>query len=57
MADIGNAEDGQQIQTNLVRVNGQRSVYVPVMKQGGDTNTIEVVDGIKHAIQASVRRT
>jgi multidrug efflux pump subunit AcrB len=51
VADIGNAEDGQQIQTNLVRVDGQRSVYVPVMKQGGDTNTIEVVDGIKRAVQ------
>ncbi len=51
VADIGHAEDGQQIQTNLVRVNGQRSVYVPVMKQGGDTNTIEVVDGIKDTIK------
>jgi multidrug efflux pump subunit AcrB len=51
VSDIGNAEDGQQIQTNLVRVDGQRSVYVPVMKQGGDTNTIEVVDGIKQAVQ------
>ena len=37
----------QQIQTNLVRVDGQRSVYMPVMKQGGDTNTIAVVDGVK----------
>src|SRR6516162_2316300 len=51
VADIGNAEDGQQIQTNLVRVDGQRSVYVPIMKQGGDTNTIEVVDGIKTAVR------
>jgi multidrug efflux pump subunit AcrB len=51
VADIGHAEDGQQIQTNLVRVNGQRSVYVPVMKQGGDTNTIQVVDGIKETIK------
>ena len=40
VADIGHAEDAQQIQTNMVRVDGQRSVYVPVMKQGGDTNTI-----------------
>jgi HAE1 family hydrophobic/amphiphilic exporter-1 len=51
VADIGHAEDGQQIQTNLVRVNGQRSVYVPVMKQGGDTNTIEVVEGTKETIK------
>lgn len=49
VSDIGYAEDGHQIQTNLVRVDGQRSVYVPVLKQGGDTNTIAVVDGIKNA--------
>src|SRR5712691_7613012 len=47
VADIGYAKDAQQIQTNVVRVDGQRSVYVPVMKQGGDTNTITVVDGIR----------
>jgi HAE1 family hydrophobic/amphiphilic exporter-1 len=51
VADIGSAEDAQQIQTNMVRVDGQRSVYLPVLKQGGDTNTIAVVDGIKNAVQ------
>src|SRR3954464_6784116 len=50
IGDIGYAKDAQQIQTNLVRVDGQRSVYVPVLKQGGDTNTIAVVDGIKQAV-------
>ena len=49
--DIGYAKDAQQIQTNVVRVDGQRSVYVPVLKQGGDTNTIAVVDGIKAAVK------
>jgi HAE1 family hydrophobic/amphiphilic exporter-1 len=49
--DIGYAEDAQQIQTNLVRVDGQRSVYTPVLKQGGDTNTIDVVDGIREALK------
>ena len=48
--DIGKAEDANQIQYNLVRVDGQRSVYLPIMKQGGDTNTIEVVNGIRDAI-------
>src|SRR5712671_3578144 len=51
IGDIGYAQDAQQIQTNLVRVDGQRSVYVPVLKQGGDTNTIAVVDGIKQAVR------
>jgi multidrug efflux pump subunit AcrB len=51
VADIGAAEDGHQIQTNIVRVDGQASVYTPVLKQGGDTNTIAVVDGVKAAVQ------
>jgi multidrug efflux pump subunit AcrB len=50
VGDIGYAKDAQQIQTNLVRVDGQAPVYVPVLKQGGDTNTIAVVDGIKAAV-------
>jgi len=50
VADIGYAKDAQQIQTNLVRVDGQPSVYLPVMKQGGDTNTIAVVDGIREKL-------
>ena len=50
ISDIGHASDAQQIQTNIVRVDGQPSVYVPVLKQGGDTNTIAVVDGIKNAV-------
>ncbi len=51
VGDIGKAEDANQIQYNLVRVDGQRSVYLPIMKQGGDTNTIEVVQGIRDAIR------
>jgi multidrug efflux pump subunit AcrB len=51
VADVGYAKDAQQIQTNMVRVDGQPSVYVPVLKQGGDTNTIAVVDGIKDAVK------
>lgn len=48
--DIGKAEDANQIQYNVVRVDGQKSVYLPIMKQGGDTNTIAVVQGIRDAI-------
>src|SRR6201981_331297 len=50
VGDVGRAVDAQAIQTNIVRVDGQRSVYLPILKQGGDTNTIAVVDGIKDAI-------
>lgn len=48
--DVGKAMDAHEIQTNIVRVDGQRSVYLPILKQGGDTNTISVVSGIKDAI-------
>jgi HAE1 family hydrophobic/amphiphilic exporter-1 len=48
--DLGKAEDANQTQYNLVRVDGQRSVYLPIMKQGGDTNTIQVVNGIRGMI-------
>ena len=51
VSDVGNAVDGSALQYNIVRVNGQRSTYVPVQKQGGDSNTIAVVDGIKQAIE------
>src|SRR5215831_17166508 len=50
VADVGHANDASQIQYNIVRINGQPSVYLPVMKQGGDANTIAVVDGIKDAV-------
>src|ERR1700751_405204 len=50
VGDVGKAEDSSQIQYNVVRVDGQPSVYLPVMKQGGDANTISVVNGIKEAV-------
>jgi multidrug efflux pump subunit AcrB len=54
VADVGKAVDAQAIQTNIVRVDGQPSVYLPILKQGGDTNTIAVVDGIKDALKSLV---
>ncbi len=50
VGDVGAAKDASQIQTNIVRVDGQPSVYLPIMKQGGDANTIAVVDGVKAAV-------
>ncbi|HUE42515.1 MAG TPA: efflux RND transporter permease subunit [Candidatus Sulfotelmatobacter sp.] len=49
VGDIGKAEDAGAIQTNIVRIDGQHSVYIPVLKQGGDSNTIAIVNGIKTA--------
>src|SRR5487761_2008315 len=50
VGDVGHAVDGSEIQYSVVRVDGQPSVYLPVLKQGGDANTIAVVDGIKNAV-------
>jgi hydrophobic/amphiphilic exporter-1 (mainly G- bacteria), HAE1 family len=49
--DVGKAEDAHGIQSNVVRIDGQRSAYIPIMKQGGDTNTIAVVDGVRELIK------
>jgi multidrug efflux pump subunit AcrB len=50
VGDIGKALDSGALQYNIVRIDGQRSVYVPIFKQGGDSNTITIVNGIKTAI-------
>ena len=51
VADVGKAEDSGALQYNIVRIDGQRSVYIPVFKQGGDSNTITIVNGMKAAIE------
>ncbi len=51
VGDVGHAEDASQIQYNIVRVGGQRSTYIPIMKQGGNTNTIEVVEGVRNLLK------
>ena len=50
VSDVGVAKDAAAIQTNTVRVDGQHSVYLPILKQGGGSNTIAVVNGIREAI-------
>ncbi len=50
VGDIGHAEDSGAIQTNIVRIDGQHSVYVPVLKQAGKSNTITIVNGMRAAI-------
>ncbi len=50
VGDVGYAKDSRQILTSIVRVDGKRAVYTPVLKQGGDTNTIAVVDGVRDVV-------
>jgi multidrug efflux pump subunit AcrB len=51
VGDVGKAVDSGQLQYNIVRVDGQRSVYIPILKQGGGSNTIDIVNGIREAIK------
>jgi hydrophobic/amphiphilic exporter-1 (mainly G- bacteria), HAE1 family len=49
--DIGHAEDASAIQYNVVRVDGQKSVYLPILRQGGNSNTIQIVTGVRDRIK------
>jgi multidrug efflux pump subunit AcrB len=51
VADVGHAEDSGALQPNIVRIDGQHSVYVPILKQGGKSNTIQIVNGMRAAIK------
>lgn len=46
MRDIAHVRDGAALQTNVVHVNGQRSVLMTVLKNGA-ASTLAVVDGVK----------
>ena len=54
VGDVGKAVDSGALQYNIVRIDGQRSVYVPIFKQGGISNTITIVNGIKAAVKKLV---
>ena len=47
--DVGYAADAGAIQTNIVRINGRKQVYVPIYKRPG-ANTIESVKRIKESL-------
>jgi hydrophobe/amphiphile efflux-1 (HAE1) family protein len=47
--DLGFVTDSYETQTSLVRVDGNRAVYLRVNKQPG-ANTVEVVDAVKAAL-------
>jgi multidrug efflux pump subunit AcrB len=46
MKDVAWVRDGFPPQTNIVRVNGQRSVLLTVQK-AGDASTLKVISGMK----------
>lgn len=54
MSDVGQLKDAHALQYNVVHVDGQRSVYLPVLKQGGNSNTISVVNGVRSMLKRLV---
>jgi len=55
LRDIGEARDSHQIQSNVVRINGRRQVYIPIYRQPG-ANTIAIVDAIKAQLDQILQR-
>src|SRR5437867_6873687 len=53
--DVAEVKDANQIQSNIVRVNGKRQVYIPIYRQPG-ANTIAVVEGIRAALKPILER-
>src|SRR5579875_886116 len=49
LRDVATPKDAHFIQTNVVRVNGRRQVYIPVFRQLG-SSTLEVVNNLKGAL-------
>jgi multidrug efflux pump subunit AcrB len=50
--DVGTVKDGSPPQTNIVHVNGNRSVLIPVLKTGS-ASTLGVIAGIKDKLADS----
>ncbi len=55
LADVATPKDANFIQTNVVRVNGKRQVYVPVFRQLG-ASTLQVVDTLRGALDTMKAR-
>jgi multidrug efflux pump subunit AcrB len=51
VGDVATPQDSFGLQYNIVRVDGQRAVYLPIFKQGGDSNTIAIVNGVREKLQ------
>jgi multidrug efflux pump subunit AcrB len=54
VGDVATPQDSFGLQYNIVRVNGQRGVYLPIFKQGGDSNTIAIVNGVNETLKKLV---
>jgi len=51
VGDVATPQDSFGLQYNIVRVDGQRAVYLPIFKQGSDSNTIAIVNGVQEKLK------
>ncbi|UOQ67054.1 efflux RND transporter permease subunit [Hymenobacter volaticus] len=47
--DVAFVHEGAAVQQNIVRQNGRRTAFVPILKSGG-ASTLDVIEGIKKAL-------
>src|SRR5437899_3141748 len=55
VGDVAKVEDSNQIQQNIVHINGKRQVYIPIYRQPGG-NTIAVVEAVRTALKPILER-
>lgn len=55
VGDVADVRDSSQIQTNVVRINGRRQVYIPIYRQPG-ANTISIVQSIRQNLERIQQR-
>ncbi len=55
LRDVGEPKDASFIQTNVVRVDGRRQVYIPVFRQLG-ASTLDVVDTLQNSLDTMTAR-
>ena len=53
--DVATMKDSHQIQSNIVRINGRRQVYIPVYRQPG-ANTLAITDQVKARSERILQR-
>src|SRR3954471_6712890 len=53
--DVANVRDGSMPQTNMVHVEGRRSVLMSILKNG-DASTLDVTEAIREALPRAIER-
>lgn len=50
LSDVANVVDGQRWRTNTVRIDGERAVYMPLLRQSG-ASAVKVVDNVEEFLE------